>query len=89
MVAYGIMSSIASRGYHNRPVGGYYHYRNGESPAYSKNSGGGSKCINNEDFNGTVFGEFTCPLPEFDESAKYCCGSYDNQTQYCCNFFDE
>ena len=51
----------------------------------------GEECTNNEDFNGTVFGKFRCPLPipepDFDPSAKYCCGT--NQTQYCCRYFDE
>ena len=45
-------------------------------------------CINNEDFNGTIFGIFECPLYGFDESAKYCCGSLENETQYCCSFYD-
>jgi hypothetical protein len=87
MIAYGIMSSLASRGgYRN----GYF-YQNGNRQYVSGSDSRepGNTCINNEDFNGTVFGEFTCPMPEFDPSAKYCCGSYDNQTQYCCNFFDE
>ena len=86
MVAYGIMSSLATRGYYRG--GGYYH-RNGENYSPIRKGSSGNVCINNEDFNGTVFGEFACPLPEFDPSAKYCCGSYENQTQYCCNFFDE
>ena len=49
----------------------------------------GSICVNNEDFNGTVFGKFQCPLPEIDSSATYCCGSAEEETQYCCTFMDE
>lgn len=51
--------------------------------------GTGSTCVNNEDFNGTKFGEFACPLPGFKSSASYCCGSLETETQYCCEFFDE
>ncbi len=82
------MSSLASRGgYRNS-------YHNGNRQYVSNNGelntkGSGNTCINNEDFNGTTFGEFTCPMPEFDPSAKYCCGSHENQTQFCCQFFDE
>ena len=43
--------------------------------------------MNNEDFNGTVFGSFQCPLPGFENQARYCCGN-DNE-EYCCKYFDE
>jgi hypothetical protein len=56
---------------------------------YNSAGGTGSSCTNNEDFNGTVFGTFNCPLPGFDPKATYCCGSLENQTQYCCKFLDE
>jgi len=42
----------------------------------------GETCFNNEDLNGTVFGQFRCPLYGFPYEAKYCCGEYGNQ--YCC-----
>ena len=47
------------------------------------------ECINNEDFNGTVFGIFSCPLPGFNDTAKFCCGSLENQTQFCCDYYDK
>ena len=47
----------------------------------------GEECLNNEDFNGTVFGKFRCPLPDFDPNARYCCGT--NQTQFCCKYLDK
>lgn len=43
---------------------------------------GGEKCANNEDMNGTVFGEFRCPLYGFPADARYCCG--EPGKQYCC-----
>lgn len=49
----------------------------------------GKTCVNNENFNGTIFGTFRCPLPGFDPRDTYCCGSYSNKTQYCCKFLDE
>ena len=56
--------------------------------AFIFNFQAGSTCTNNEDFgNGTVFGTFICPLPEFDPSARYCCG--ESEYEYCCRFFDE
>lgn len=91
MLAYSAMSRIASGGYYNR---GYYGgsgsggYPYGTS-AVNPKVGTGDECINNEDFNGTKFGKFRCPLPEFDEDAKYCCGSASDETQYCCKFFDD
>ncbi len=83
MVAYGLMSNLAMRP-HFSP--GYYHYyhQSGSSSSVRKS---GEICINNEDFNGTSFGKFQCPLPGFELSAKYCCG--DSGEQYCCNYFDE
>ena len=81
MVAYGVMSSLARRG-HYYGTGGYYRYPDNYVPP--KN---GYTCTNNEDFNGTVFGSFVCPLPEFEPSARYCCGDAENQ--YCCSFFDD
>ncbi len=35
------------------------------------------------------FGIFECPLPEFDPTAKYCCGSYEEKTQFCCDYYDK
>lgn len=98
MAAYGIMSSLTNRGNFHQ---GYYarpQYRhNGISKNLTFSSinifyclnilGDGSLCVNNEDFNGTKFGSFYCPLPGFNPSAKYCCGSHE--TQYCCEYFDE
>jgi hypothetical protein len=43
---------------------------------------GGETCVNNEDLNGTRFGQFRCPLNGFPYEAKYCCGEYGKQ--YCC-----
>jgi hypothetical protein len=40
-------------------------------------------------FNGTIFGKFKCPLPGFNKTASWCCGSKDEQNQYCCKWFDE
>jgi len=42
----------------------------------------GETCVNNEDMNGTVFGQFRCPLYGFPHEAKYCCGEYGKQ--FCC-----
>ena len=42
----------------------------------------GETCRNYEDMNGTVFGEFRCPLNGFPYEAKYCCGEY--RKEYCC-----
>ena len=92
MLAYSAMSRIASGGYYHRGyyggAGGYPYGAGAGSGVHSK-VGTGDECINNEDFNGTKFGKFRCPLPEFDEDAKYCCGSASDETQYCCKFFDE
>jgi hypothetical protein len=84
MVAYGLMSNLAMRPhfapgyYHNN----YHHYGSSSSARVK-----GEICFNNEDFNGTSFGQFQCPLPGFDMSARYCCGDYGEQ--YCCTYFDE
>lgn len=43
---------------------------------------GGETCVNNEDLNGTVFGQFRCPLYGFPTEAKHCCGEPSHQ--YCC-----
>ncbi|CAF0900198.1 unnamed protein product [Brachionus calyciflorus] len=80
MAAYGIMSSLSRAG-HYHP--GYY-----SRPEYYRESRHrGSLCVNNEDFNGTKFGSFYCPLPGFNPSATYCCGESD--AQYCCEYFDD
>ncbi|RMZ93066.1 collagen alpha-1(II) chain-like isoform X3 [Brachionus plicatilis] len=84
MAAYGIMSSLTHRGnfhqgYYGRPE--YHHQRNGSMRKI------GNLCVNNEDFNGTKFGSFYCPLPGFNPAAKYCCG--EPETQYCCEYFDD
>ena len=42
----------------------------------------GDTCTNNEDLNGTVFGQFRCPLNGFPYEAKRCCGEYGQQ--FCC-----
>ena len=47
----------------------------------------GKTCTNNEDFNGTKFGTFRCPLPGMDQRQTYCCGSYNYQ--YCCRYWDD
>ncbi|CAF0977556.1 unnamed protein product [Rotaria sp. Silwood1] len=70
IAAYSIMRSMA--GSHQSRPGGYY------PPGY----GTGETCANNENMNGTVFGEFRCPLNGFPRDAKYCCGEYGQQ--YCC-----
>lgn len=43
----------------------------------------GSMCTNNEDYNGTRYGQFRCPLNQYPLSAKYCCGEVGKQ--YCCS----
>lgn len=87
MLAYGLMSNIASRGhYHPGYYSGYHRSRDNYGESHV---GTGSTCVNNEDFNGTKFGEFACPLPGFKSSASYCCGSLETETQYCCEFFDD
>lgn len=47
----------------------------------------GKTCTNNENFNGTTFGTFRCPLPGMDQRQTYCCGSYN--FQYCCRYWDD
>lgn len=42
----------------------------------------GETCVNNEDMNGTRFGQFRCPLNDFPLEARHCCGEYGKQ--YCC-----
>ncbi|CAF3820428.1 unnamed protein product, partial [Rotaria sordida] len=69
IAAYSLMRSM-SHSYYSRP--GYY------NPGY----GTGETCVNNEDMNGTRFGQFRCPLNGFPIEAKYCCGEYGKQ--YCC-----
>ncbi|CAF3547246.1 unnamed protein product [Rotaria sordida] len=69
IAAYSLMRSM-SHSYHGGP--GYY------EPGY----GTGETCVNNEDMNGTRFGQFRCPLNGFPREAKYCCGEYGKQ--YCC-----
>jgi hypothetical protein len=39
-------------------------------------------CLNTLDFDGFVFGNFSCPLPLFDSNEIYCCG--EPSKQYCC-----
>ncbi|CAF1015895.1 unnamed protein product [Rotaria sordida] len=70
IAAYSLMRSM-SGSYHSRPAG-YY------GPGY----GTGATCVNNEDMNGTVFGQFRCPLYGFPPEAKHCCGEYGKQ--FCC-----
>jgi hypothetical protein len=48
---------------------------------------GGYTCKNIENFNGTIYNEFRCPLEGFEIDYIYCCG--DTDYQYCCTFFDE
>ncbi|CAF1548758.1 unnamed protein product [Adineta ricciae] len=67
VAAYSIMSSM-SRSY----VPGHY----------ASGYGTGAVCTNNEDYNGTKFGQFRCPLEGFPYDAKYCCGEYGKH--YCC-----
>ncbi|UJR28103.1 hypothetical protein I4U23_009358 [Adineta vaga] len=49
---------------------------------YEAGYGNGETCVNNEDLNGTRFGQFRCPLNGFERDAKHCCGEYGKQ--YCC-----
>lgn len=81
MVAYAVMSSLirSGHGYHNGYYNGYGSYSN-----YRPN---GQFCMNNEDFNGTKFGKFQCPLPGFDRRQTYCCG--EHEYQYCCTYWDD
>ncbi len=56
--------------------------------------GHGSLCSNHENFDGYVFGTFSCPLPlstGMNQLDQFCCGPANYQ--YCCNmqfvfFFD-
>jgi len=43
---------------------------------------GGETCVNHENMNGVVFGQFRCPLQGFPYEARYCCGEYGRQ--FCC-----
>ncbi|CAF1403076.1 unnamed protein product, partial [Didymodactylos carnosus] len=69
IAAYSIMNSLSHSG--------RYH-----SGAYSQGYGTGNTCTNNEDYNGTRFGMFQCPLEGFTPEDKYCCGPPDKQ--FCC-----
>lgn len=43
----------------------------------------GSTCYNDDEYNGIVFGKFTCPMNGFRYDETECCGfSYQ---QYCCS----
>lgn len=50
--------------------------------SYVENNLDGKTCYNNENFNGTVFGQFRCPLNDFPQEARECCGDYGKQ--FCC-----
>lgn len=83
MIAYAAMSSLMRSGH-----GGYHGgYHNGYNSMYPNHRPTGQFCSNNEDFNGTKFGKFQCPLPGFDRRQKYCCG--ENELQYCCRYWDD
>jgi phage gp36-like protein len=48
--------------------------------------GSGSTCFNHENFDGYVFGRFSCPLPPstgMNQLDQFCCGPANYQ--YCCN----
>ncbi|CAF0962348.1 unnamed protein product [Adineta ricciae] len=67
VAAYSLMSSMSRSYVPGRYASGY---------------GTGAICTNNEDYNGTRFGQFRCPLEGFPYDAKYCCGEYGKH--YCC-----
>jgi hypothetical protein len=87
IAAYSLMRSMSSS-YHSRP--GYY--ETGYGGQFLKHiyefgicfaiNLGGETCVNNEDLNGTRFGQFRCPLNGFPYEATSCCGDYGKQ--YCC-----
>jgi hypothetical protein len=70
LAAYSIMRSMSGSRY-SRPDG-----------YYGQGYGTGETCTNNEDMNGTTYGQFRCPLYGFPQEAKYCCG--DSGEQFCC-----
>ncbi|CAF4374972.1 unnamed protein product, partial [Rotaria magnacalcarata] len=70
IAAYSLMKSMSSS-FHSRPGGNY-------EPGY----GVGDTCVNNEEMNGTTFGQFRCPLNGFPYEAKSCCGEHEKQ--FCC-----
>ncbi|CAF4551970.1 unnamed protein product [Rotaria socialis] len=70
IAAYSLMKSMSSS-FHSRPGGNY-------EPGY----GVGDTCVNNEEMNGTAFGQFRCPLNGFPYEAKSCCGEHEKQ--FCC-----
>jgi len=83
MVAYAAMSSLIrsshGHGYYGGTYNGYGQYSN-----YTPN---GEFCVNNEDFDGTKFGRFQCPLPGFNRRDTYCCGV--GEYQFCCGYWDD
>ncbi|CAF1120611.1 unnamed protein product [Adineta steineri] len=53
---------------------------------FETREGRGSVCYNHENFDGYVFGKFSCPLPAstgMNQLDQYCCGMANYQ--YCCN----
>jgi hypothetical protein len=85
VAAYSLMRGM-SGGYGYRP--GYYEPGyGGERIAVDDDSlnvhfSVGDTCYNSEDFNGTTFGSFRCPLNGFPYEARYCCG--EPGKQFCC-----
>ena len=67
---------IAGSGMYNN-----YNYRPG-SYGFTQ----GNLCTNYLEYDGIVFGEFMCPMENFDLTATFCCGA--PKEQYCCNYED-
>ena len=67
-------------------VKGYFSY----DGAVSNNTyDSGWLCENKHNFNGYSFGKFYCPLPGFDQEARYCCGDSSQSRQFCCKYWEE
>lgn len=78
LLAFNIMSNIASRRAYYSGNGPYYRTTNRKL---------GSTCTNMEDFNGTVLNSFQCPIDGFTDDDRYCCGP--ENYEYCCKFLDD
>lgn len=90
VAAYAVMRSLSGSRY-NRPGGYYGEGYGGKSMidffvsqmiSFFFLNLGGQTCTNNEDLNGTTFGQFRCPMYGFPYEATACCGEYGKQ--YCC-----
>ena len=72
--------ALSNRYAYNKDQSHYYKYSY-RSNEYSLIEG--SKCTNNQSYDGIIYGQFQCPIEGFDVNEKECCG--EEGEQFCCS----